>query len=191
MDKPDGGGNFKADRPDPGLTANWWQTYVAIPASADPFDRCDLGTGKVVFLAGTTGGEAHRSCTLPKDKTVLVPLINGECSEAEGNGSTFADLSACASGLLSGVTSLTLEIDGKVVPNLNSFSVQTGLFTFNSVADSVFAPQGLPAATNNKSVANGFWALIKLTPGEHRITFGGAVGTAFATKATYDLVIKK
>jgi hypothetical protein len=85
-------------KPPPSLTALWWQTFLSIPASANPLDRCDLGTADVVFLAGTTGGSATRSCTIPAGKSILVPVINVECSEAEGQGRTPAELRACAKG---------------------------------------------------------------------------------------------
>src|SRR5688572_14977685 len=71
-------------KPSPDLTAGWWQTFLALPASS--LERCDLGTGHVVFLAGTSGGTTTRSCTIPAGKSILVPLINVECSQAEGNG---------------------------------------------------------------------------------------------------------
>jgi hypothetical protein len=51
-------------KPAPGLTALWWQTFLSL--SGNPLDRCDLGTRDVVFLAGTTGGAATRSCPFPQ-----------------------------------------------------------------------------------------------------------------------------
>src|SRR5688500_8653752 len=66
-------------KPQADLTASWWQTYFATPGES--FDRCDLGRGQVVFLAGTTGetSTATRSCTIKTGTSLLVPLINVEC----------------------------------------------------------------------------------------------------------------
>jgi hypothetical protein len=176
--KSDNAGHFKVAKPDGALTASWWQKFVAI-AGPDSFDRCDVGTRKIVFLAGTTGGTDTRTCTTDKAKTFLVPLINVECSEAEGNGTTFPELRACAKDFV---------VDGKAVSNLNSLRVQAKS-TFTPVPGNIF---GIPAATNSKFAADGYWALIKLTPGKHTLTFGGSYPPGgFTTLVTYDLFVKK
>jgi len=46
--KSDNAGHFKVAKPDGALTASWWQKFVAI-AGPDSFDRCDVGTRKIVF----------------------------------------------------------------------------------------------------------------------------------------------
>lgn len=147
----------------PELTANWWQTYLAIPG--DPLGRCDLtGPRKIVFLAGTTGGAATRTCTIPTGSSLLVPLINTECSQAEGNGNNFAELQTCASGQADHFTNLSLVIDGRQVQDLTSLRVQSNLFTFKSVTGNVF---GVPVTPRTIAVADGYWALIRpLSPGD-------------------------
>src|SRR4051794_18490020 len=84
--------------PRPSLTAKWWQTYVSIPNSENPAHRCDLGIDKVVFLGATTGAPESRSCTVAAGSSILVPLINIECSRLEDNGQTPAEWRACANG---------------------------------------------------------------------------------------------
>jgi hypothetical protein len=79
-------------------------------------------------------------------------------------------------------------VDGKAVSNLNSLRVQAEA-TFTSVDGNVF---GIPAATDSKFAADGYWALIKLTPGKHTLTLGGAYPPGgFTTLVTYDLFVKK
>ena len=170
------------------LTANWWQTYLALPG--DPLGRCDLtGSGNIVFLAGTTGGAATRTCTVPTGSSFLVPLINVECSQVEGNGNNFAELQACASGFADNFTDLSLVIDGTQVTGLTDLRVQSNLFTFKSVAGNVF---GVPATPSTISVADGYWTLIRpLTPGVHTISFGGSYPPGqFSTLATYNLTVQ-
>ena len=94
------------DKPNASLTAKWWKEFVAIP-DANSLDSCDVGTRKILFLAGTTGGSATGSCTTDKD-IFLVPLINVECSTAEGNGTKFAELRTCAKGIADDFTDLQL-----------------------------------------------------------------------------------
>jgi hypothetical protein len=175
-------------RPAPELTANWWQTFLAIPG--DPLGRCDLtGPRNIIFLAGTGGGTATRNCTIPTGSSLLVPLINVECSQVEGNGNNFPELRKCANGLADDFTDLSLVIDGKKVPGLTRLRVQSNLFTFRSVAGNAF---NVPATPRTISVADGYWALIRpLSPGRHTITFGGSYPPGpFSTLATYNLTVR-
>jgi hypothetical protein len=177
-------------KPNGPLTASWWQEFVGI-TDANIFRGCDVGTQKIVFLTGTTGESSTdtRSCTTDKT-TFLVPLINVECSTAEGNGDTFKELARCAKeDFADYFTALNLTIDGRTIGDLNSYRVEAkGHFT--SVPDNVFA---IPAYNKSKFAADGYWALITLTPGEHEITFGGTFakpGTPeFTTQVTYNLTI--
>jgi hypothetical protein len=174
-------------KPPPPLTAAWWQTFLSVPGAGDPFDRCDLGKPGVVFFAGTAGGTATRSCTVPAGKLILVPLINIECSTAEGNGDTPAELRACAAGFADQFTGLKLSIDTFVLRDPFDFRVRTGLFKFTAAEGNVF---GVPAGTT-RSVADGYWALIApLPPGAHTVSFGGSYPPgSFTTFATYNLTV--
>jgi hypothetical protein len=174
----------QVSKPDPSLTATWWEKIVKI--SGDSLGRCDVGTGKILFLAGTAGGSTERDCTTDKN-VFLVPLINVECSTVEGNGTTFAALSACAKGFADDFTDLKLAVDGQPVGNLNSLRIQAkGQFT--PVAGNSFA---IPPTNNSKFAANGYWALITLTPGQHTLTFGGSYPPfGFTTEVTYNLTVQ-
>ena len=179
-------------KPPAPLTAQWWQKFVAI--GGNPLDRCDIGTGDVVFLAGTTGGEATRSCTISSRQSILVPLVNVECSTAENNGDTPAELNKCARELADQFTDLILKIDGVPVDNLTKFRVGSPVFTFTAAQGNVF---GIPAGTT-RSVADGYWALIPPLPvGTHAIEFGGTLPSPppptpgpFTTLARYTLTVQ-
>lgn len=141
-----------------------------------------------MFLAGTvTEGTAARTCTIPAGKSILVPLINVECSTAEGNGTTPAELRACAAGFANDFTGLSLTIDSVPIPDLFNFRVQSQPFAFNAVAGNVF---GIPVG-GSLSVADGYWALIgPLSPGTHTVSFGGSYPPGpFTTGATYNLTV--
>ena len=57
-------------------------------------------SGPVWFLAGTFGGKAERTCTIPSGKAILFPPINTECSYKENPMlKTESDLRACAKHL--------------------------------------------------------------------------------------------
>jgi hypothetical protein len=173
-------------KPAPHLTAQWWQTYMATPG--DSFSRCDLGVDAVVFLAGTTGHAATRSCSIPAGRSLLVPLINAECSTLEGDGTTPAQLRACARGFADRFTGLVLKIDGRAVPDLRRLRVASPVFSFTAVPGNVF---GVPSGTT-RSVADGYWALIRpLPPGTHTVTFGGRYPPgSFSTSVRYRLTVR-
>jgi hypothetical protein len=77
----------------------------------------------LAFLAGSSGDVADRSCTYDRLTAFLVPLINVECSTAEGNGTTAAELRICAQGIADDFTNLSLSIDGALVGGLKHFRV--------------------------------------------------------------------
>jgi hypothetical protein len=149
---------------------------------------------KILFLAGTAGGSAIRSCETDKN-FFLVPLINVECSESEPPDffQTYAEQRACAKGFADAFTDLKLVIDGHPFDgDFHSLRVQAkGHFT--PVEGNIF---GTPPANNSKFAADGYWALIKLTPDVHTLTFGGSYvpvpgePPAFTTDVTYTLTVQ-
>ena len=154
-------------------------------------------SGKVWFLAGTAtntdgGPGITRTCTVPSGKAILVPIINAECSTIEGNGTTQAELSACAKGDIDPVTTVTATVDRVALQNLmppnSPYRVQSPLFTFTSVPDNIF---GIPAGTS-PSVADGYWILLApLSTGQHTIHFRGeAPAFSFTTEVTYKLTVR-
>jgi hypothetical protein len=183
-------------KPSPPLTAQWWQSFMPLNQGPSALDRCDVGTADVVFLAGTASSEpANRSCTISSRKSILVPLINVECSTIEGNGRTPAELRSCARDFADAFTNLTLVIDGVAVPNLTRLRVGSNVFSFTMAQNNPFgtvpnpdAP--LPATT--RSVADGYWVLIRpLSVGTHTITFGGEYPPGdFSTQVTYRLTVQ-
>src|SRR5687768_9033242 len=84
-------------------TAKWWQWALSIPSSVNPAgdttgQYCDQKQdGPVWFLAGTFGGPAERTCTIPEGKAIFFSPINAECSFAEYQDVKYeAELRECA-----------------------------------------------------------------------------------------------
>src|SRR2546421_7627483 len=60
-------------------SARWWQYAFSVTT----FANCPVEpSGQMWFLAGTTGGPATRSCTVPAGKNIMFPLFNVEWSVA-------------------------------------------------------------------------------------------------------------
>jgi hypothetical protein len=112
--------------------------------------------------------------------------LDAECSTAEGNGTTEAELSACAAGFLTGAANLAAEIDGVAVTGLEDpaatiYRVQSPLFNFTLPADNIL---GLPAQTS-PSAADGFYLMVAPLPvGKHVLHFHGEV-PGFLLDVTY------
>ena len=62
-------------------SAEWWQWVLGIPQATNPQldttgEFCDVNqpASPFWFLAGTFGGDAARSCTIPAGKLLFFPL---------------------------------------------------------------------------------------------------------------------
>lgn len=175
-------------------SAAWWQYVLSIPAPTNPLldatgAKCGLEqAGPVFFLVGTFTvtpfpgggviGIANRTeCTVPAGVALFFPILNSECSTAEGNGTTDAQLRACAAGLMQGATNLAAEVDGVAIKGLQNaqttdFRVQSPLFTFSLPGNNLLGvlPQTSP------SVADGVYLMLApLAAGPHTIHFKGEV----------------
>ena len=177
-------------------SAAWWKWIAAIPEPGSPVtdttgEDCAVHQrGAVWFLAGTTGSDVTRSCTVPAGRAIFFPMINAECSEPEGNGSTVAELRACAAALMDGVTEISASIDGRMVdvgtPSTSPFRVRSPGFTITWADGNGF---GVPPGTG-LSVGDGYYILVTpLKPGHHTIDLHGAV-PGFSVTAHYDLTVR-
>jgi hypothetical protein len=182
-------------------TVKWWQWAESIPTPLNPASdktgqNCAQGqSGPVWFLAGTFGGKAERTCTIPAGKAILFPPINTECSYKENPTlKTESDLRACAKHLQDETTQMQASVDGIPIQNLQSFRTQTPLFNVTFPANNA---AGVSAGTS-QAVADGNWVFLKpLAPGKHELHFSGvsvdftSTGTnTFATEAVYHITVQ-
>jgi hypothetical protein len=184
-------------------SVRWWEWVLSIPTSANPAaDNATTGAGvfcgvgqqgPVWNLAGVFSNLSPlpvptRTCSVPEGRAILFPVINGECSVAEGTPE--AQLRSCAISQLQPVDVLQAELDGVPIGDLDDFVFQTPLFTFWLPQDNVIGVSGGPLTTH--SVADGFFVMLKpLSVGNHTLHFkGGITGPGgFIIEATYHLHI--
>ena len=183
--------------PDGELTAEWWQWALTIPPSINPLtdqtgENCDVDqTGDVWKLAGTAGGDAERDCTIPIGKKILFPIITGACLElTDAITPPIEDnLKTCAKDLLDPADVLEASIDGKSIPNLQNFRVQSPVFEVTLPDPNVFGIG--PTGVSQKSVSDGWWVLVDgLKPGQHTIEFTGGITGVFQTHVLYHITIE-
>jgi hypothetical protein len=193
-------------------SAKFWDWEFSLPVDHHPlFDTADCNagqSGKVFFLGGTfttiqngitVTGTANRNCRVPAGKAIFFPLINNECSELEGNGTTQDVLLPCASGPIDQVTQLEAEIDGKPVRNLRSYRALSPLFTYGPLPDDNILEFFGIADTVGKtspSVSDGYYLLLApLSVSRHEIHYlgrlevGNPVNFIFIQDITYHLTI--
>ncbi|MEZ4657022.1 MAG: hypothetical protein R2911_05575 [Caldilineaceae bacterium] len=157
--------------PQPAWTAAWWEWIEAansVPLyQQGPID-CGVGqTGDIWFLAGTDGSDpAARSCTVPPNKLLVVPLHTAAWANEGTENLTVAEkrdvLDAVYSTeqpgpLNSKICRLTSTIDGEAV---NHVRLQSP--TFQRQADP-------------EAVADGFWFAFQLASGTHVVAFQGTL----------------
>lgn len=172
-------------------TANWWQWAFSQSMPNDAFTdatgaNAAVGqTGPVFFVAGTTGGTATRSFTVPGDRFLLVPLIN---ITAIGLPSDEAALRSVAASFVDNVTNLTAVIDGTSVLNLSSYREVSPAFSYVAGTNNPFS---LPPGPSGSEVAvsDGYWLMLDpLGLGVHTIEFGGENTSAGFTVHVTDTV---
>jgi hypothetical protein len=162
---------------DANLTA-LWTTVLETPSAQNSF-----GTGGAAFACWNLGGgtvapfgpSSVPSCTVKAGTKIFVTATSVECSTFEGNGTTEAELRACAEQS-DAQTAPSVAVDGHSVPVKE---VETRLMNIVLPADNIF---GSPAGTTGLSVGHGWIApLDPLTPGTHTIV-GSAPSFTFTTK---------
>jgi hypothetical protein len=147
-----------------GTLGDLWTTALETPTPDNPFGgggpQCFVLGGNIVAPFG--GGSF--TCTVKAGTRIFIAAWTTECSTFEGNGSTEAELRACAVAADAGVKA-TVTINGEPVP---LSSVETGLLTIHLPQDNIFGLQG--ADRNGLSVAHGFVYLTDpLAPGTYVI----------------------
>ncbi|HET8856154.1 MAG TPA: hypothetical protein VFM28_01370 [Nitrososphaeraceae archaeon] len=194
----------------------WWQWGFGLDTTVvNPFTElgqagCDVGlqdNGRLLFLVGSprdpaTGDFPVHECDVKKGTSILFPILNVACNNLEAPpffGANEQDQRICANNFINATIfeSLQLEIDGKPINNLEQYRVDSpaGGFEFTAVENNPFAtPVG-----DGTGVSDGFWILLEnLKPGEHTISFSGAIDLneippltdIFEAGATYNLFVE-
>ena len=182
-------------------SAIWWQWLLSIPKDKSPAGDStgeDCGTnqqGPIWFLAGTFGGSAERTCTIPSGKAIMFSPINSECSYAEyPEEKTESDLLECAKTFQDQTTSAQVTINGTAIENLDKFRIQSPPFNVTIPENNVFGTSPGPT----QAVSDGLWVILKPLPvGEHKIGFKGSsvdfttgAKNTFVSDANYNVIVK-
>jgi hypothetical protein len=168
-------------------------------SSPDPRCEGEFVDG-VFFLAGTTGGNATRTCIVPADTALLFPVVNSFLTEEEktppkvypGYPTNFVD-AALANG------ELYATLDGEdlsfsrinrtfqplILPEPNVFGIPGGEYGHQDCAD----------PTRCLTASDGLWVYLPegLEKGKHTVRFGTNFtkpeGGDFRMKINYKLIV--
>jgi len=186
--------------------AEWWRRAFSIPTPVNPLldltgaNATQGQSGNVWFIGGgfcTEPDCSHstvvRHVAVPDGVALFFPIINNECSTLEGNGTTDAELRACAAANQDLACCMSCEIDGKSVADINSYRVQSPEYTHTLPDNNLFQFFGLtaPAGTTSPSVSDGVYRMLHpLSTGNHVLHFAGQIPTFnFGLDITYYLKV--
>jgi hypothetical protein len=159
----------------------------------------------VWFLAGTTGGTAMRSCTIPARTPLFFPLANTSCFFEDSDFPTAQDRIAFIDEFYEDrrtrVCALTLEIDGVAAlpfEELNSalWTLEDNSFTTVLGPDNFASAFGFGGGTIPYTSTAGHYAKVTgFAPGSHHtLTLSGTLcddegNVQFSTTVHYDLTV--
>ena len=184
-------------------SAAWAQWAFSIPKPINPMlDSTGVyagsgQSGKVFFLAGTMGGTAVRSITIPTDTPLFFPIVNTTWLNTPEYGDPVwspvqeAYARSFIADYINTTNHLTLKIDEHSVRNLYDFRSKSTAAKCNIpplANDNVF---GVDLINNPYDcVADGYWVLLRpLSAGLHKIHFTGAA-SGFSLDVTYNITVK-
>ncbi|MFD0374844.1 signal protein [Streptomyces sp. NPDC127112] len=157
------------------LQGRWWSWAASSTGGANPVSDpdghlCAKGQqGGVWFLAGTFGGSAKRSCTVPAGAPLAFPLVNSVGEPAD-----------CAAFMALAQGSATL--DGREVPAER----------FDATPVQITAVDGNPVLQGGgrfRTHACGLWVQVEpLAAGSHTVGIRGSSGS-FAVSVDYQLQV--
>jgi hypothetical protein len=166
----------------------WWRWAFSIPVPENPVldttgeYAAEGQSGPVWFLAGTFGGPAERTITVPPGKALFFPIYNyvwvnmpeyGDNPWSEEQEAYARQL--CKGQVDNAPAPLACEIDGHEVANITAYRCQTpagGAYMVTLPDDSLWSVWGVAPGTYGPSVDDGYYLMLApLRDGTHTIHF--------------------
>jgi hypothetical protein len=191
--------------------AAWWTWALELPAANHPLldetgDFCDAGQqGPVWFLAGNFGGETERTCAIPSGKALLVPVFNSWADNVPPDypdtttlGFSKKELTDLCEQTIANPETLSVELDGKPLNDLDQYLVKPTRFSFAMPANGLYTEAfGVPFSgeiPKPGAVSCGYYLLLEpLQDGEYLLRIEAAnsrdADPRFSLVVTYHLEI--
>jgi hypothetical protein len=148
------------------IAGDWLQWGFGSPADTNPLlaNRCeqDPNDKHIWFLPVSLGGDYAIDCHVPSGVFLVVTPGGYECSEAEGNGSTKAELKACVDEFFADLSHVELALDGRAAKHLDRYVVTTPMIQL--------AGPNLLSDNATSSMDKGYFVVIApLSRGKHTV----------------------
>lgn len=162
-------------------TAKWWQWAYSIPLDKHPsYDDTGKFCGEnqeqpVWFLSNSFEHPVVRTCEIPSGTSILVALLNSECSYAEFPSlKSELQLRDCAKKMQDIVGKGHAVLNGINMSNMIEYNLQTSLFNFTLPQDNILS---LTSQTTH-AIADGNWLFLKPLPlGTHELVIKGDINS--------------
>jgi hypothetical protein len=174
----------------------WWKWILSIPKEKNPaLDKFGNNVAmrqhdpSVWFLSGTFGGSVVRKCKIPSGRSILIPVINYECSFAdEPSIKSRTDLELKCKGEIDDIKNLAFKIDQLQVNNLTRYRIRSPLFDVYLGENNILDVEPI----HTKMVSDGYWIFLKpLRIGRHVIMSSGSCQSGkIMVGTTYELDVQ-
>jgi hypothetical protein len=186
---------------------NFWKWILSIPANESPVndptgEKCTKGqsnsNSSVFYLSMNTGGISERTCKVPSEKGLFIPVMQVVWTDKEAPGASIEELQRSAKKDQDSVNSLYLKIGDKEYKynDLIKYRTPTDAFEVIFPDSGIF---GVIEGGVSKAVADGFYILTEpLTKGNYSIHFKsslicldpGCAEPNFAQDIKYNLIVE-
>ena len=179
------------------LSGAWWQWILSIPISENPLldatgETCMVGQqGTNWFLAGNSGGDSTRNCSIPEGVTLFFPVINSVAFDTpnlcgQGDPIPASEYRTMAAQFIDGATDLSVQLDN--LPFGPMHRVQSKVFAVALPDDNLFA-FCLPAGIYSPAVDDGIYVRLEhLAVGAHTLIIHAEnPSAALSLDVTYNL----
>jgi len=143
-----------------------WTDWAWQPPDTSPLlnPRCEAsGIGKIWFAPVSIDVAQELDCTLPPGGKLLITPGGYECSTAEGNGETLAELTDCAeTNFANEICCAQVIIDGRELTNLDPYEFTT--------PGQMLAGPNLFGEDPTLSIERGWFILLRpMSVGQHEV----------------------
>ncbi len=198
-------GVYSKDSKPFGIPYEYWlvkhtQWLIQIPSDVHPMnhftsERCSTSqSGPVWYLTLNLVGKEQRTCTIPSDKAILLPILAGFCwdNTLDIESMTEQELTTCA---MEGneYSVISAFVDGKEIKDLKSYRAQSPFFNITVPENNIFDFK--PGFGKGK--VDGFFLFLEpLPPGNHTLHTTTSVFNPispeynYAATLTYTLIVK-
>jgi hypothetical protein len=164
--------------------SKWWEWYLSIPKSINPvlditgkYSSVNQPQHDIWFLAGKYADEdsktfPNRLCTIPRDRSILFPVINCEANPLEyPELATEDDIIKRVSQDEDSIVKKECFVDGNSIPPQRIRS-DPDVFELRIIPDN---GASIKNAGTTLASADGYWVFLKpLSVGKHTISFRGS-----------------